>query len=241
MPTRSTPRHKKSNESTSSASPPSPEKLQAAASPSSPSPMNANEVKNLLASITAVAGPPLALTVKERRRTVRLRKGGEKVIPTITALSEQYGINVPSHPTSDITASLEQAKNLVAIHKQLVTATKHVSDAIFQAESKGWQGATVHYSVLKRLARTDGDIAEALAPVSEFFAKKAPAVVKAEDAKRGHRKGVKEPKGSTATPAATEEPGVAQAPAAPTAPAPAVAMAVPTQPAAPVANGAAHS
>jgi hypothetical protein len=239
---RTTQHHTKSVESTSSASTPSPvsHSHQAPASTSSTSPVNANEVKSLLASITAIAGPPLALTAKDRQRSLRLRKGGEKVIPAITALSEQYGIKVPSHPTSVITANVEQAKNLVAVHKQLVTATKQVSDAIFKAESKGWQGATVHYSVLKRLAKMDGDLAEALAPVSEFFAKKSPAVVKAEDAKRGHRKGVKEPKGTKTTPAATEEPTVAQAPAAPTAP-PAAAPVTPAPAPAAAPNGAAHS
>ena len=187
-----------SKESTSSASEPShPGK----ASKSSTSTVDANGVKNLLAQVTAVAGPPLALTGKDRQRAIRLRKGGEKVIPTITALSEQFGLSVPSHPTSAITANVTQANGLVALHKQLVTATKQVSDAMFQADSKSWEGATVHYSVLKRLAKTNGDLATALAPVSEFFARKSPAVVKAEEEKRGHRKGVKEPKGTATAPA----------------------------------------
>ena len=176
----------KSEESTTSASEPShPGK----ASKSSTSTVDANGVKNLLASVTAVAGPPLALTGKDRQRAVRLRKGGEKVIPTITALSEQFGISLLSYPTSAITANVTQASRLVALHKQLVTATKQVSDAMFQADSKSWEGATVHYTALKRLAKTNGDLATALAPVSDFFAKKSSAVVKAEEEKRGHRKG----------------------------------------------------
>jgi hypothetical protein len=104
-------------------------------------------VKSLLATVTAIAGPKLALTAKERQRATRLRKGGEKVIPTITALSDQFGLSVPSFPTSAITANVAQANNLVAVHKQLVTATKQVADAIFQAQSKGWEGATVHYTM----------------------------------------------------------------------------------------------
>jgi len=220
----------KSEESTSSTSAPS---QHGKASKSSTSTVDANAVKSLLASITAVAGPPLALTAKDRKRAVRLRKGGEKVIPTITALSEQFGVSVPSYPTSAITANVTQASKLVAVHKQLVTATKQVADAIFQAQSKGWEGATVHYSMLRRLSRTDGDLATALAPVTEFFAQKSPAVVKAAEEKRGHRKGVKEPKGTSTAPAAADETPSAQAPAAP-ASAPAATPA--TAP-----NGAAHS
>ena len=194
---------------------------------------DASTAKSLIATLTAMAGAPLALTSKDRRRAVRLRKGGEKVIPTITALSEQFGISVPSHPTSAITANLKKASSLVAVHKQLVTATKQVADAIFKAQSVSWDGATVHYSVLKRLARSDGDLATALAPVSEFFAKKSPAVVQAEDTKRGGRKGTKKPKGSAVTSTTTTtEPTSAQAPAASAAPAPAPAT---------VQNGATHS
>ena len=81
-------------------------------------------MNTLLDYMQAGAGKPLALTAKQRRRAVRLRKGGEKVIPTITALSEQFGLSVPSYPTSAITANVTQASNLVALHKQLVTATK---------------------------------------------------------------------------------------------------------------------
>ncbi|MGO8993770.1 MAG: hypothetical protein ACLQVI_10615 [Polyangiaceae bacterium] len=219
----------KSEESTSSPSEPS---HHGKASKSSTSTVDANGIKSLLASVTAIAGPALALTAKDRRRAVRLRKGGEKVIPTITALSEQFGLSVPSYPASAITANVTQANSLVAVHKQLVTATKQVSDAIFSAQSKGWEGATVHYSVLKRLARTDGDLATALAPVTEFFAQKSPAVVKADEEKRGHRKGVKEPKGTETAPAESQATS-AQAPAAPAA-APAATPA--TTP-----NGAAHS
>jgi hypothetical protein len=205
-------KNEKSEESTSSASEPS---HHGKASKSSSSGVNADEVKSLLALITATAGPALALTAKDKVRAIRLRKGGEKVIPTITALSQQFGINLPSHPISVITANVEQAKNLIAIQKQLVTATKQVSDAIFKAQSTSWEGATVHYSVLKRLGKTDGDLAAALAPVTEYFAQKTPAVVKADEEKRGHRKGVEEPKGSETT--TTTASSSAQAPAAPTA------------------------
>jgi hypothetical protein len=48
----------------------------------------------------------------------------------------------------------------------LVTATKRVADAIFQAQSQSWAGATVHYSMLRRLGKTDGSVAKALEPVT---------------------------------------------------------------------------
>jgi hypothetical protein len=190
-----------------------------------------SEVKDLLAKVTEIAGPAPALTAKARVRSLKLRKGGEKFIPTILALSERIGLNVPSHPVSAIKESLGKFQTLAPIHESVVSAEKHLGDAIFQAQAQCWEGATVHYSVLRRLAKTDGDIANALAPVAQFFAKKAPAVVKAEDAKRGHRKGATASKDAAAAPTGDETTS-AQAPAAPS---PAAAT-----PAA-VQNGAAHS
>ena len=179
---------------------------------------DANEVKNLLAQITAIAGPAPALTSKDRKRSTKLRKGGEKIVPILLALSDRIGLSVPSHPTAAIKANLDKVKTLSPVHEGLVSAEKHLADAIFKAQSDLWDAATVHYTVLKRLAKSNGDIANALADVTAFFAQKSPAVVKAEDAKRGHRKGVKAPKQAptTTTPATTDANG-AQAPAAPTA------------------------
>ncbi len=195
-----------------------------------------SEAKSFLDSITTIAGPVPALTSKDRKRSLKLRKGGEKVVPTLLALSDRIGLNIPSHPTSAIQANLDKVKTLSPVHESVVSAEKHLGDAIFQAQSKIWEGATVHYSVLKRLGKSDGDIANALAPVTEFFAQKAPAVVKAEEEKRGHRKGVKEPKGTKTAPAEGETTS-AQAPAAPAPAAPAAPAATPAT----APNGAAHS
>ena len=200
----------------------------------------ASGVKDLLDSITSLAGPAPALTATDRKRTSKLRKGGEKVVPTLLALSNRIGLSVPAYPTATIQANLDKVKALSPVHEGVVSAEKHLGDAIFQAQSALWDGATVHYTMLKRLAKKNGDVANALAPVTEFFAKKQPAVVKAEDAKRGHRKGVKEPKAPATTAATTTEPTSAQAPEAPPAPASAPAAQAAAVPAV-SPNGAAHS
>ncbi len=170
------------------------------------------EVNTFLDSITAIAGPVLALTSKDRRRSLKLRKGGEKVVPTLLALSDRIGLSVPAYPTSAIQAHLDKLKALSRVHEAVVSAEKQLADAIFQSQSQLWEGAVVHYSVLKRLGQSDGDIANALAPVTEFFAHKAANVVKDEEEKRGHRKGALEPKGTKAA-SADGEATSARAPA----------------------------
>jgi hypothetical protein len=125
------------------------------------------------------------------RRATKLRKGGEKVIPTIAALSNQFGLTIQSHPTDAMVAKMNQANNLAALHKKLVAATKQVGDSIFQAQSESWASAAVHYATLRHLAVKDGDVEKTLAPVKQFFSRRSSAVVKAEKAARAAAKGSK--------------------------------------------------
>jgi hypothetical protein len=157
-----------------------------------------DEAKSLIDKITALVGSLPAITVNDKQRSSKLRKGGETVIPTVAALATQFGLTVPGHPTATMLAQLNQAQDLIPLHKQMVTALKKVEDAIFLGHSQSWASATVHYSMLRRLAKKDGDLEKALAPASQFFARKSPAVVQAEDAKRGGKKGSKAAKAAKA-------------------------------------------
>jgi hypothetical protein len=144
-----------------------------------------DDAKALSEKITALVGPPPALTGTQVHRSAKLRKGGEEMVQTIAALSDKFGLTVPSHPTAPMVAKISQAQSLVALHKELVTATKHVADTIFQAQSQSWAGATVHYTMLRRLSKSDGDVAKALLPVSQFFAARSAGVKEEEKAARG--------------------------------------------------------
>jgi hypothetical protein len=188
---------------------------------------DSTEIKNFLDSITKIAGPAPALTAKDRKRSVKLRKGGEKVIPTLLALSERLGLVVPSHPTSAIQANLDKVKTLTPVLESVTSAEKHLADAVFESQSAAWEGATVHYSVLRRLAKTDGDVANTLAPVAAFFAKKSTATA-SNDAQNGQTQGGTVT--TAPTPVVTNGNG-AQAPAT---------SATPATPAT-APNGAAHS
>ena len=186
-------------------------------------------------------GPPKGLSKADIARSAKLRKGGESVIETIAALSEQFGLVVPNHPTAEMVDGIAAAKPLVAVHKQLATATKNVSDVIFSKHSQSWASASVHYSMLRRLAKTDGDLAKALLPVQQFFAARSKKTAVEQKAQRGgFRKGSAKAK---AFRAAQKEAG-AKAPAndapASDAPAPPTAEAPSTPSPAPQANGAAH-
>jgi hypothetical protein len=149
------------------------------------------ELDSFVKKVTALVGNPPALTAADIKRATKLRKGGEKFIPTIAALADQFGLTIASHPTDAMVAKMNQASSLAPLHKKLVAATKQVGDAIFQAQSESWDSAAVHYATLRRLAVKDGDVAKTLAPVTQFFAQRSATVVDAEDAKRGGKRGSK--------------------------------------------------
>jgi hypothetical protein len=212
---------------------------------------NANvldDAKALAEKITALVGPPPALTKTTIQRSAKLRKGGASVVQTVAMLSDQFGLVVPSNPTSAMVEKVTKAQALVALHKQLVAATKHVADAMFEAQSESWAGATVHYSMLRRLAKSDGNIATALQPVTQFFAARSTAVAEEDKAKRGGaRKGSAKAKAYRASQKAVNAnaPAPSESQASATSEAPTTPAAQTGAPASPqatttLANGAAH-
>jgi hypothetical protein len=210
------------------------------------------DAKALGEKIAALVGPAPALTKADIQRSAKLRKGGATVVKAVTTLSDNIGLVVPSHPTATLVEKVNQAESLVALHQELVAATKHVADAMFQAQSQSWAGATVHYSVLRRLGKKDGSVAKKLLPVTQFFAARSAAVTEEAKASRGGaRKGSGLAKANRASKRAeeakilahSEHPatGASEAPAAATA-APAAGAGAPASPQATPTpgNGAAH-
>jgi hypothetical protein len=181
-------------------------------------------------------GAPAALTKGDIQRSAKLRKGGATVVQTIATLSDKIGLVVPSHPTSTMVEKINQAQSLVALHQELVAATKQVADAMFQAQSQSWAEATVHYSMLRRLGKMDGSVATTLQPVTQFFAARSTAVTEeAKESRGGARKGSAKATANRAAKRAAE----AQASAASNAP---TATGAPSSPPATTtpSNGAAH-
>jgi hypothetical protein len=193
----------------------------AAASPATSASNPLDQAQALVKQIVAIVGPAPALTTKDRTRSLKLRKGGETVIPTVAALSDQFGLSVADYPTATMTSKAKKAASLIPLHKLLVETTKNVEDQMFEANSESWEAATAHYALLRRLSRTNGGLQTSLQPVRKFFATRSKAVVEAEDAKTGHKRG--ETKKSSTPAEATEAPGnagspvVAAAPVTPTA------------------------
>jgi hypothetical protein len=109
------------------------------------------------------------MTTTDRRRTTKIRTGGEKFIPLLAELAATYGITSPVHTIDEMSSLLEQVQKLVPLQRRVEVLLKLVEDTDLQANSDMWSAATFVYSVLKRMAKRDGNIALALEPLAEFF------------------------------------------------------------------------
>jgi hypothetical protein len=186
---------------------------------------------NLVAQITELVGPAPALSANDVRRSLKLRKGGASIIPTVAALSEQFGLNVPSHPTATMLAKSKQAESLIPLQQKMASALKQVNDVIFAAQSESWESATVHYTMQKRLSGTNGDLEAAIAPVQQFFARRNAAVLAEEKETKAVRKATKAAQAADKANAAVAKIRGAKASASPVTTAPAAAPApAPTTP-----------
>jgi hypothetical protein len=130
-------------------------------------------VEQALATLQAVeqALPPNPrFTSKEKKRTGKLRKGGQGMAKLIGTLARQYDLEPPALPANTIDEQLEVARVLGPLLIQLLALAKHVGDLTFSAESVAWQRALQLYALLQRRARADGSLAANLAPVADFLA-----------------------------------------------------------------------
>jgi hypothetical protein len=113
-----------------------------------------------------------AMTVTDRRKAVKVRKGGEKYLPLLAELAATYGVQTSIHSVSAMTASAAMVQQLAPLKRQAQVLLKMVEDIELRANSGMWGTATFVYSALKRIAAQDGDLALTLAPIEEFFTNK---------------------------------------------------------------------
>jgi hypothetical protein len=174
--------------------------------------------------VTQAFGAVQRLTPKERKATLKLRRGAHQVIPQITTLAAKYGYATPSVSSDTVNASLESAQTLEPLLKSAAVLHATLIDAHLASQRAAWKGATALYGMLKSGANADPNIATELQPVKEWF-KRRP---KAKSAKAT----------APATPAATQAVPSATAPATTEAAATSPANAVTPSATAPVTTAA---
>jgi len=185
-----------------------------------------------------LAGGP-SLTPDDKRHAARARKGSDRVIQVLAQLSKAHGLDSPALNSTAMLDRLDTASTLAPTIARLTKVLKYASDAQFVAQNDAWAMSRQLYALLQTRAATDGALAEALQPVTDFFNYRHESTLESKPTKlqirmnaklRSAERLVARSKPRAATLEAESE-AHAAAPAPVPAPAPAPAPAQPPQPA----------
>jgi hypothetical protein len=142
----------------------------------------------------------------------------EKVITTLSDLSNEHGIVYPKQPASVMTSNLALVTQLESVKNKLVSALTLVQDNIDGVRSDTWSGSMTLYGMLQKVAHRDSQLRSQLAPVKEFFAYRTPAAKKAHPKQKSKKAALAAEKEAAAKAAAESSAATgSQAPAAGTA------------------------
>jgi hypothetical protein len=129
------------------------------------------------AEIENVLGPEAAAALLDKRRSVRMRKGGERVVGVIGGLVKIYGLDSKGLHSDTMVEAMSTASELAPIEATLTRLLARVSNARFQAHSTAYDTMLQFYALLQRRALNDGQVAESIAPIEEFFSYRHNAVL----------------------------------------------------------------
>jgi hypothetical protein len=113
-------------------------------------------------------------SVKDRNRRLKLPSNSAEAIAPLLNLAKENGLGPQAAPIEEHAGTLAILRGLrIGITHAQTLAT----DIEMRSETETWQATTLVYTMLRRLARTDGELEALLAPIVEkyFRKKKAPA------------------------------------------------------------------
>ncbi len=134
------------------------------------------QATSLLDQAIALFQDGVDLTPLDRKRSQKLRKGGDRVIPILAQAAKQIGLSIPLAPVAPMEESLAEAQALLPVQTKIGVLQKQVGDHVFSAEGSSWGTATALYAVLRRLSKGNGQLAKLLEPAGEFFGYRHPSV-----------------------------------------------------------------
>jgi hypothetical protein len=130
----------------------------------------AKRVEEIDALAAKVAPYTVALTKEQRQAVTKFRRGGDFVVAILGGLVERYGVVLPGISVDAMNADLTLTRRLAPLAPLTEALTRRIADTILEAQSECWWAATAYYTALHRMSASDPELADALAPVVEFFA-----------------------------------------------------------------------
>ncbi len=83
----------------------------------------------------------MILTPAERKRVAKLRRGGKELLPKLTSLAAQHGVQVAGLSSADLQQPhLDLIARLEPLGNALQSAATLVGDTTLNAKSQAWKG-----------------------------------------------------------------------------------------------------
>jgi len=130
-----------------------------------------------LGRLTAtVSNGAKALSAQERKRMPRPRKDGASIAREIAQLATKYGVDGIVDATGMVNA-VTDSERLAPLDKAAANFSVLVHDRAFTADAAAWKSATTGYTMLKRMAKDNPDLARDLSGIAASLkrAKSAPS------------------------------------------------------------------
>ena len=143
-----------------------------------PAPPYVTTCMDLLAKVDQALPAGASLTATDKKRQGKARKGGERYIPQLVSLAKQYGVVLALVPLDDIVNESNEAQALVPLQLEVARLQKRINDRLFEVQGTSWTQASKLYVVLKRLAKDNGQLANGLSAIAQFFSSRHPLVAK---------------------------------------------------------------
>ncbi|MDC0745701.1 hypothetical protein [Polyangium mundeleinium] len=112
----------------------------------------------------------ITLTVDERKRTLRQRRGAEPHIQRVIELAKKYNVSLKAIPLAGLENDLVLTKQLLPIEEELRVALQLAEDTGTQAGSEAWEAFLAYYGVLSSMGERMPDLAAELQTVVDFMA-----------------------------------------------------------------------
>jgi hypothetical protein len=123
----------------------------------------------LLAQAVERMGAVPRLSPEARARGIKMRRGGDAVVPTIAAIATKYGIAAPNMSGDTLHAGLAELHAHAMLMSAAIEIHALITDSRMGVGRSLWSATTTLYTMLRRAARSNPAMAAELEPVEAWF------------------------------------------------------------------------
>jgi hypothetical protein len=105
----------------------------------------------------------------ERKRKLKVRRGGHQIIPLLAYLADKYMVTGPGISGASLGDAMAYARSLEPLVSTATELLATLKDAQFQANGDMWRTSISIYGMLKKVSEANPEVATELEPVVEWF------------------------------------------------------------------------